>query len=121
MSRASPKAGLSWAPGFRKKWQGRFFQAQEYLDRAVLELCEPYLPRDTGALIRSGRRLEPGRVGWTAPYAAAQYYRSWTSGGAGTSGGTVGSLRGSWWFHRMKADRLPELTEGVARRLRGQR
>ena len=38
MSRASPKAGLSWAPGFRKKWQGRFFQAQEYLDRAVLEL-----------------------------------------------------------------------------------
>lgn len=117
MSRGSPKVKLTWAPGFWQKWDRRFLEAQEALDRAVLELCEPYIPRDTGALIRSGRRLEPGRVGWTVPYAASQYYRPGSPGRANSSGGP---LRGGWWFHRMKADRLPELRAKAAKGLRGQ-
>lgn len=57
-------------------------RAQQAVNQAVLELCGPYMPRDTGALIRSGGVQGKAAVGWSSPYAAAQYQA--TAGGPGT-------------------------------------
>lgn len=73
-------------------------KAQEFVDSEVLRRCAPYVPRDTGELIRSGTRetrLGSGRVIYRTPYARRWYYRPANFHGA--------PKRGNYWFERMKA------------------
>ncbi len=79
---------------------------QRYVDGAVIQFCEPYVPFDTGALKNSPYTFSPpgeGRVVYGVEYAAKQYYTN--KGGEG--------LRGARWFERMKADRLEEIVRGA--------
>ena len=78
---------------------GKGESAQEYVDSEVLRRCAPYVPMDTGALIRSGidsTRIGSGEVRYRAPYARKWYYTK-----AHFSGGR---LRGDHWFTRMLND-----------------
>ena len=73
-------------------------KAQEFVDSEVLRRCAPYVPMDTGELIRSGTRetrLGSGRVIYRTPYARRWYYRPANFHGA--------PKRGNYWFERMKA------------------
>lgn len=74
---------------------------QTYIDRMVLTHSEPYIPKKTGNLIRSGY-AQGGSVAWKAPYAKKQYY---TNKGRG--------LRGARWFSRMWADHGGEILDGA--------
>ncbi len=75
---------------------------QRAVDEAVIDLCEPYVPYDTGALKESPRTCSPpggGQVVYGMPYARRQYYENKGDGG----------LRGARWFDRMKADRREDI------------
>lgn len=96
---------LGWTTDLADKLAKQLAVAQETLDRRVLEACEPYIPRETGALIASGR-AEDGGVCWQSSYAAVQYYgtpESWPGAG----------LRGGRWFERMMADRGDDIVQQV--------
>ena len=70
---------------------------QQYIDSEVLRLCDPYVPRDTGALIKSGimnTSIGSGEVVWSTPYARRWYYTPANFQGA--------PKRGNYWFERMK-------------------
>jgi hypothetical protein len=115
------KAVLEWNPNFKPKWDGRYSNAQKYVDSEVLRLCEPYLPFRTGMLIKLGilgTKIGSGWVIWLGPYARFLYYgkvmvgiesrSAWAKKGEKkevidkdlTYHG--GGLRGSFWFARMK-------------------
>lgn len=73
-------------------------RAQQYVDSEVLRRCDPFVPKDTGELIRSGIRetkLGSGRVVYRTPYARRWYYEPARFQGA--------PKRGNYWFERMKA------------------
>lgn len=73
-------------------------KAQEFVDSEVLRRCDPFVPKDTGELIRSGireTRLGSGRVVYRTPYARRWYYHPANFQGA--------PKRGNYWFERMKA------------------
>lgn len=73
-------------------------EAQRFVDSEVLRRCTPYVPMDTGELIRSGIRetiLGSGAVRYRTPYARRWYYTPAAFQGAPT--------RGNYWFERMKA------------------
>lgn len=73
-------------------------KAQQYVDSEVLRRCDPFVPKDTGELIRSGireTRLGSGRVVYRTPYARRWYYHPANFQGA--------PKRGNYWFERMKA------------------
>lgn len=81
-------------------------RVQKYIDKAVVDFCEPYVPYDTGTLKESPRSCSPpggGQVVYGVPYASKQYYGNKGDGG----------LRGARWFDRMKADRLGDIVEGA--------
>ena len=110
------KAELKFNPDFVPKWQGRYSEAQKYVDSEVLRLCEPYTPLLTGMLIKSGTLgtdIGSGTVQWIAPYAKAQYY------GHRKPGSLTGPLRGPQWFARMK-EVSGEKIITTARRIAGQ-
>lgn len=56
-----------------------------------------------------GTDIGSGEVKWIAPYSKAQYY---TPRKVGTQ---TGSLRGPFWFERMKRDRGREIIRGARR------
>jgi hypothetical protein len=94
------EAVLEWNTNFKPKWQKRYSNAQKFVDSEVLRLCEPYVPLLTGMLIKSGilgTEIGSGLVRWIAPYARYQYYLD------RKTKSQTGPLRGSLWFHRMKA------------------
>lgn len=83
-------------------------EVQRYIDRAVMDCCEPYVPVETGALKNSPYTCSPpggGEVVYGVAYARKQYYENKGDGG----------LRGARWFDRMKADRCGEIVEGAAK------
>ncbi len=85
---------------------------QRYIDGAVISLCDPYVPYDTGALKASPYTYSPpgeGRVVYGMDYARKQYFEN--RGGEG--------LRGARWFERMKSDRGKEIVEGAAKCAKG--
>ena len=80
---------------------------QRTVDEAVISLCEPYVPVDTGALQASPYTYSPpgeGRVVYGVDYAREQYLHNKGDGG----------LRGARWFDRMKADRIGDIVERAA-------
>lgn len=94
-------AKLTWNPNFQGKWQGKYDIAQKRLDNAILKDTDKYVPMKTGMLKLSGRLgtvIGEGLIQYIAPYSKAQYYKK------RKIGGYTGSLRGSYWFERSKAD-----------------
>ncbi len=88
----------------RIEWNGdplakrNAIKAQEFVDSETLRRCNPYVPKDTGELIRSGireTRIGSGEVKYRTPYARRWYYTHARFQGA--------PMRGSRWFERMKA------------------
>lgn len=70
---------------------------QKAVDSEVLRLCAPYVPHDSGDLIRSGQvhtHIGSGLVVYKTPYARRWYYRPARFKGA--------PKRGNYWFERMK-------------------
>ena len=85
-------------------------RAQEFVDSEVLRRCTPYVPKDTGELIRSGireTRLGSGRVVYKTPYARRWYYEPARFQGA--------PMRGNYWFERMKSAHKQSILRGVAK------
>ena len=74
---------------------------QLLLDSMVIKKCEPYIPKKTGALIKSAVPLF-GSVMWSMVYAKKQYY---THKGNG--------LRGPFWVERMWNDANGEILDGI--------
>lgn len=71
--------------------------AQKYVDSEALRLCTPYVPKDTGELIRSGIRetkIGSGKIVYHTPYSRRWYYEPAKFQGA--------PMRGNYWFDRMK-------------------
>lgn len=90
-------------------------QVQQYIDKEILRLCEPYVPRKSGALIASGYSATAcgsGNICYNAPYAAYQYYGVSKSGNALKYDGAP--MRGSYWFERMKAVHAAAILRGAA-------
>lgn len=106
------KAELSWNTNFQPKWQRRFTAAQKFVDSEILRLSEPYIPLQTGMLIKSGilgTVVGSGKVSWIAPYSRYQYYLP------RTPGTETGPLRGPFWFERGKAVWGRQVIEGAKR------
>lgn len=95
-------AGLLLNPAAIRQRKQQFRQAQEFVDKTVLDYCEPYVPVQTGKLKESGRTgtvIGSGTVKYTAPYAKPRYY----------VGKSKGGLRGKYWFSRMKSDKKEQI------------
>lgn len=111
------KAELQWNEAFAKNRTQGFNRVQVFIDNEVLRLCDPYVPKDTGMLIKSGilgTVVGSGEVIYQAPYARNQYYTNSGNGNHNKSG-----LRGAYWFERMKADNKKKLFEDVKEKLGG--
>lgn len=88
---------------------------QRYIDNEILTRCEPYVPRNTGALIASGwqnTHLGSGEVVYDTPYAAKMYYGKSDTGREYEYRGAP--MRGAYWFERMKAANLYGILSGAA-------
>jgi hypothetical protein len=119
INEATMKAELTWNSGAFNggggSWQGRFSDAQKFVDSEIIRLCEPYTPLLTGMLKMSatlGTVPGEGVVSWIAPYARRQYYSP------RAVGSMTGPLRGPFWFERMKAVSGPTIIAG-ARKIAG--
>lgn len=87
---------------YRKR---QFQKAQKYVDSEVLRRAEPYVPKDTGRLRRSGyegTKIGSGTVQYTAPYARIRYFK-----------GRGHGLQGKFWFSRMKSDNKKKILDGA--------
>ncbi len=109
--------GITFDPNFKQRAEKNFEQAQKYVDSEVLRHSDPYVPKLSGDLKKSGIEgtvLGSGEVEYTAIYAEQQYY---TNAGRGEEGqaasGGVRGLRGKFWFERMKADHKDEILRGL--------
>lgn len=117
----------------RKRGLDERGRIQKLCDSEVLRQCEPYTPRDTGALVNSATTatdIGSGEVIWNTPYARYQYYgvlmvspstgSSWAKAGerkVKTETSLTyhgGGMRGKLWFERWKADRGAELIRRLA-------
>lgn len=60
-----------------KRFNGQYTRAQIWLDSEILKDTAPFVPMETGALMRSGRlgtKLGSGIIRYDAPYARYLYY-----------------------------------------------
>lgn len=88
---------------------------QQYVDSEVLRLSDPFIPKDTGALINSGITstvIGSGKVVYNTPYARRWYYMPANFQGA--------PQRGNYWFERMKQQYATQILEGARKRATGQ-
>lgn len=102
---------LEWAGGVETRIEGNLSKAQCFVDSEVLRLSDPFTPRLTGALIKSGTLgtvIGSGEVSYNSPYARRQYYEHSGQG-----------LRGPKWFERMKAAHKDKIMEGAEKIARG--
>ena len=103
---------LRWNPGFGADRTKAFTDAQSFVDSEVLRLCGPYVPFQTGMLMRSGELgtvVGSGEVSYASPYARRLYY--------GTHfhfDQTAHPRAGALWFERMKASHKSEILRGAA-------
>lgn len=83
-------------------------RVQKYIDSKVLEYCEPKVPKDTGALIASGKihtQIGSGEVIYRTPYARRWYYRE--------ANFKESPERGNYWFERMKQQHKQHILDGA--------
>ena len=119
-------------------------RVQCYIDNKVIDECRPYLPASPNHTLEASARIATdigsGQVIWDTPYAHYQYmgivYESnipivqdgvvmgWFSppgqakrptDRALTYDQSQNSLAGSYWFERMKADKLNDILDGARR------
>lgn len=131
VAKIKTKVELKFKTTFSRKWNGKMYEVQKVVDSEVLRLSDKYIPFRTGTLRNSGiigTVIGSGKVSWITPYARQQYYRGRRPGtpqadakpgnplkqksalkqGSALKGkGKVisrggDSLRGRYWFHRMK-------------------
>ena len=89
---------ITWRSSFGRQWNSSMIEAQKKVDSEVLRLTTPYVPFDSGELIRSGIRntvIGSGRVVYKTPYARKLYYST-------TFNFRGAPQRGAQWFERMK-------------------
>ena len=87
-------------------------RVQQVIDSEVLRLNDPYVPKDTGQLIRSGQQnseIGSGEVIYQTLYARRQYYIPMEHDGE----------RCEYWFEQMKANGGKELILNAARKAIG--
>ena len=83
-------------------------KVQQYIDSKVLEYCEPKVPKDTGALIASGKihtQIGSGEVRYRTVYARRWYYMPAKFQQA--------PERGNYWFERMKQQHRKHILDGA--------
>lgn len=86
-------------------------EVQRFIDSECLRLCEPKIPKDTGALIQSGianTNIGSGEVRWSTPYARRLYYHP-------EYDFQQAPERGAYWFERMKQQYKKDILKGAAR------
>ncbi len=94
-------AKLQWAPGFAKRKELAFMNAQEFVDSECLRYMDPHTPRRTGMLVKSGTLgtvIGSGNIEYPAPYARRQYYEH---------------KKKRLWFETMKASKKDVILKGV--------
>lgn len=118
------KVKLVWSDDFQPKWEGRFKEAQIFIDNEVLRLSNPYIPMQSSLLQKSGilgTVPGSGKVVYNAPYAKYQYYGKVMVGRAPkqlTDKDIVyhgAPKRGAFWFERMKSDKKEQILKGAAK------
>ena len=83
-------------------------RVQQFIDSECLKLCEPKVPKDTGALIQSGiihTRIGSGEVRYSTPYARRWYYMP--------ANFQEAPERGNYWFDRMKSQYRDQILKGA--------
>lgn len=104
---------LRWNPGFGADRSRRFDSVQQFVDSEVLRRCGPYVPMQTGMLMRSGELgtvIGSGEVRYVAPYARRLYY--------GTHfhfDRTAHPNAGALWFERAMIDHKAAILRGAAK------
>lgn len=84
-------------------------RVQKVIDSEVLRLCNPYIPKDTSQLIRSGTQntqIGSGKIIYSTPYARKQYYIPMHHEGQ----------RCAYWFEQMKRTGGKEKILAVAKK-----
>ena len=84
-----------------QRFAPKFSAAQRFLDSEVLRDSEPYVPKQTGNLIRSGNIgtvIGSGKVIYNAPYARKCYYARGTDYSNGKNPKAC-----ALWFEKAKA------------------
>ena len=112
-------------------------RVQKVIDQKVIDYCKPYTPASPDRTLESSAQMSTeigsGRVIWNTPYAQYQYYglvmtdeagRTWV--GPGEKKPVItdrpliydtaqNPMAGSYWFERMKADRLNDILDEARR------
>lgn len=108
---------LTWNPGFGPQRSAKFRTVQSFVDSEVLRYCGPYVPFQTGMLMRSGELgtvIGSGEVCYAAPYARRVYYSPQFHFDR-----TQHPNAGALWFERMKADHSAAILRGAAKQAGG--
>lgn len=104
---------LRWNPGFGADRSRRFDSVQQFVDSEVLRRCGPYVPMQTGMLMRSGELgtvIGSGEVRYVAPYARRLYY-----GTHFRFDRTAHPNAGAIWFERAMIDHKAAILRGAAK------
>jgi hypothetical protein len=111
-NKGSAYVRIVWNTGFGPAMTNTLKNTQTFIDSEVMRLMEPYMPLDTGMMIKSmmvTTVIGSGRVEVNTPYAMAVLR------GKSSVGRPTGPLRGPQYFERFKADKLPTLRASVAK------
>lgn len=98
------------------RFRPKFLEAQRFLDNEVLKDSTPYVPRDSGALMRSGIAYTipgSGQVKWNTKYARICYYKN------RRYRKTHHPLATSKWFEHAKAANKEKWISGVKQIMKG--
>jgi hypothetical protein len=112
-------------------------RVQRFIDQKVIDECTPYVPASPDRTLEFSAQVSTevgsGLVIWNTPYARYQYYgfvmtdeagRTWVGPGERKPIVTdrpldydtaQNPLAGSYWFERMKADRLNDILDEARR------
>ena len=104
---------LRWNPGFGADRSRRFDSVQQFVDSEVLRRCGPYVPMQTGMLMRSGELgtvIGSGEVRYVAPYARRPYY-----GTHFRFDRTAHPNAGAIWFERAMIDHKAAILRSAAK------
>ena len=100
-------ARLDWEPGFKRKKEDGFNNAQEFVDSECLRYMNKLTPRRTGMMIKSatlGTVIGSGSIEYLAPYARRQYHEHKTK---------------RLWFETMKKGHGDKIRKGAAKFIAG--
>nr|DAO61535.1 MAG TPA: Minor capsid protein [Caudoviricetes sp.] len=99
-----------------QRFKPKYEAAQKYLDNEVLKDCTPYVPMDTGQLMRSGINatvIGSGEVVWSAPHASKCYYTDMNFQK------TKHPLACSQWFEVAKGSNKEKWVKGAKAAMKG--